>query len=128
MTLIGKTEKKFFKFIFFLLVMLFLYEVTSRKSQIKPQENNSIYPEIETPYFPKLESSKMKKIIDDNVSRLDEFEPTATTDCKEWSGQTIQHVEKFVFFFGFNRCGSTATGNNSFLSYIPLIPTRLDRR
>ena len=32
-------------------------------------------------------------------------------DCRGWSDKTIRHVRKFVFFFGFNRCGSSATGN-----------------
>ena len=31
--------------------------------------------------------------------------------CSNWSSETIKNVTKFVFFFGFNRCGSTITGN-----------------
>ena len=30
--------------------------------------------------------------------------------CSHWSRSVFDDIRKFVFFFGFNRCGSTATG------------------
>ena len=30
--------------------------------------------------------------------------------CEKWSEETIKSVKKFVFFFGFDRSGSTVTG------------------
>ena len=103
---------------FFILCLTinFLVIISSRKSDVRI---NTILPMISNARWSNIYNlekySNNEKTANNHPNNGENFEPAAELkNCSDWSEEIIKHVEKFVFFFGFNRCGSTATGKDSF--------------
>ena len=102
-------------FFIFCPTIIFLVIINSLKSDVKI---NMIWPMVSDAQWYNLyslEKNSNQKTAKNYLNNGENFEPSAELkNCSDWSEDIIKHVEKFVFFFGFNRCGSTATGNYSF--------------